>query len=161
MFLNTSATNQPSRKGLNPRRMARTVASAATSTLVEQARRLRFGHASFLLGLTIAVAAAASLGAFESGASRVRPQDSRPTTRGITVSKIAAAPLNIVIVDSQAEANLLLAEAYHLHTEGWGSVALPTVRVITSTVDEHLLHDEVSMMVYHEVTYRITDLRAN
>ena len=160
MFLNTTLTTHTTRKSFNPRRMAQTALSTAASTLVEQTRRLRIGHLSFVLGLTVAVTAAVSLGAFESGASPARPQDARQATRGIAVSKVLAGPIYFVLADSQDEANQLLAEAYYLQTEASGSVALPTVRVIGSAEDDQHLQDELSTMTYHGVAYRITDLRA-
>jgi hypothetical protein len=158
MFLSTSATTHPTPKGLNPRRKLGTFASAARATLI-QARRIRAGHVTFVLGLTLAVTAAVSLGAFESGASPARPQDARSATHSLTVRNIPAAPVHIVLVNAQDEANQLLAEAYHLQTEAFASVALPSVRIIGNTSQEEQLQDELSMMFYSGVAYRIADLR--
>jgi len=160
MFLNTaSATHRP-RKSLDPGRRARTVASATTATLINQARRIRVGHVSFVLGLALAMAAAVSLGAFESGAAPARPQVSHQATHGVAVSKVWDAPVNFVLIDSQDEANALLAESYYLQTEAFGSVALPTVRVIGSAEDDQQFQDELDWIGFEGVDYRVTDLRA-
>jgi hypothetical protein len=129
--------------------------------LIEKAGHARVGHLSFVLGIMLAVAAATSLGAFDSGASPTRPQGAQSATHAIAVSKIPAAPIYFVLVDSHDEANQLLAEAYHLQTGASGSVTLPTVRVIGSAEDDQQLQDELSTMTYHGVDYRVTDLRAN
>ncbi len=65
MFLNTTSTTHPARKSLDPRRTARASRLGGEGGLIEQARRIRVGHISLVLGITVAVAAAASLGALQ------------------------------------------------------------------------------------------------
>jgi len=161
MFLNVRAPTHPARRSLDATRMARTLTSAAKTALVEQTRRIRLGHASFVLGLTLAVASAVSLGAFEPSASPARTQGAHEATHNLDVSSIHAAPLYVVLVDSQDKAKRLIAESPNLQLEASGSIALPVVRVITGSEDEHLLQDELAMIAYDGVDYRVTDLRKN
>jgi hypothetical protein len=160
MFLNTTSTTHPAPGSLGPRRTPGAVASSAAAMLAEQARRIRAGHLSFVLGLTVAVAAVVSLGALEADTSPRLQARAPEIINGIDVSWIPAAPVYIVLVDSQDEANQLLAETYHLQTEASGSVSLPTIRVIGSAEDDQHLQDELSTMTYHGVAYRIKDLQA-
>src|SRR5688572_29054925 len=100
MILNNATAAHPAPGSLEPRRRARTIASAATMGLIEKAGHARVGHLSFVLGIMLAVAAATSLGAFDSGASPTRPQGAQSATHAIAVSKIPAAPIYFVLVDS-------------------------------------------------------------
>src|SRR5687768_8823821 len=127
MFLNNATTAHPVPGSLGPRRTARTIASAATMGVIDQARRIRVGHLSFVLGITLAVAAVTSLGAFDSGASPRLQTRAPEMINGIDVSTMPAAPIYIALVGTEDEANRLLAESYYLQTaaSGSGSVILP------------------------------------